>query len=247
MAGLSGHNTNISKHRLGCRLPHESIYDETTKPGPVIEYKLDPKDLIQKYGPVREVNRNITEKSLLYAVDKAKTPREAAKLLQISLTMFWQKIWEHKIQIPKGWEAEIPMKNTEMTRKTRLEVARGKLTKEVYMELRAQGLKDKDIMNRLEIAVDVFYRVKKEFNNVEPVNQIQNIAELENQNQVEVLLQHPGQVVISGYESNLYKEMLEDRGWSKAICQSNDQSNKPRSEVIWMNYQVPAEQLSIMG
>jgi hypothetical protein len=29
---------------------------------------------------------------------------------------------------------------------------------------------------------------------------------------LEVLLQHHGQVVISGYESSLYKEMLEDRG-----------------------------------
>lgn len=53
---------------------------------------------------------------------------------------------------------------------------------------------------------------------------------------LEVLLQHPGPVVISGYESGLYKEMLEEKGWTKDTITSSDQSSKPRVEVIWMNY-----------
>jgi len=32
---------------------------------------------------------------------------------------------------------------------------------------------------------------------------------------MKVLPQHPGPVVISGYESALHKEMLEDRGWNE--------------------------------
>jgi len=59
---------------------------------------------------------------------------------------------------------------------------------------------------------------------------------------LEVLLQHPGHVVISGYESELYEDML--RGWSKNSIQSNDQSNRPRKEVIWMNYK-PETQMSL--
>jgi DNA adenine methylase len=55
---------------------------------------------------------------------------------------------------------------------------------------------------------------------------------------LEVLLQHPGPVVISGYESGLYKKMLENRGWKKAVISSNDNANKPRTEVIWMNYEI---------
>jgi DNA adenine methylase len=61
---------------------------------------------------------------------------------------------------------------------------------------------------------------------------------------LEVLLQHPGPVVISGYESALYKEMLEYMGWSKAEIYSNDQSNKPRKEVIWINFQPIAQQMN---
>ncbi len=53
---------------------------------------------------------------------------------------------------------------------------------------------------------------------------------------LEVLMQHPGPVVISGYESKLYREMLDDRGWSRTAIQSNDQSNRPRKEIIWMNF-----------
>lgn len=53
---------------------------------------------------------------------------------------------------------------------------------------------------------------------------------------LKAVLQHPGHVVISGYESKLYKEMLEDRGWNKANIRSNDQSGKARDEVIWMNF-----------
>lgn len=62
---------------------------------------------------------------------------------------------------------------------------------------------------------------------------------------LEVLLEHPGYVVISGYESELYKEMLESRGWNKYTIQSNDQSNKPRKEVIWTNFEPVGEQLKI--
>lgn len=60
---------------------------------------------------------------------------------------------------------------------------------------------------------------------------------------LEVLLEHPGPVVLSGYESKLYKEMLEDRGWNKKSVRSNDQSGAARQEVIWMNYDSPVEQL----
>lgn len=62
---------------------------------------------------------------------------------------------------------------------------------------------------------------------------------------LKVMLQHPGPVVISGYESALYREMLEDRGWNKKSVRSNDQSGAARQEVIWMNYESPVEQLQI--
>jgi DNA adenine methylase len=62
---------------------------------------------------------------------------------------------------------------------------------------------------------------------------------------LEVLLQHPGPVIISGYESELYKEMLENRGWTKDVITSSDQSSKPRTEVIWMNYELKQIRMEI--
>lgn len=71
------------------------------------------------------------------------------------------------------------------------------------------------------------------------------LSEEEHIELLEVLLQHPGPVVISGYESELYKEMLENRGWTKKSIRSNDQSGASRQEVIWLNYDYGVEQLEI--
>lgn len=64
---------------------------------------------------------------------------------------------------------------------------------------------------------------------------------------LEVLLQHPGPVILSGYESDLYRKMLEEKGWFKENIQSNDQSNKPRKEVIWMNFEPAEKQVSLFA
>jgi DNA adenine methylase len=72
------------------------------------------------------------------------------------------------------------------------------------------------------------------------------LKEQEHVELLEVLLQHPGPVVISGYEANLYKTMLEDKGWYKKSIRSNDQSGTARQEVIWMNYTPADEQLRLI-
>lgn len=69
------------------------------------------------------------------------------------------------------------------------------------------------------------------------------LTEQEHVELLKVLLKHPGPVVISGYESKLYNSML--NGWSKESIQSNDQSNCPKTEVIWMNYESLKKQLEI--
>ncbi|OPY63650.1 MAG: DNA adenine methylase [Pelotomaculum sp. PtaU1.Bin065] len=99
---------------------------------------------------------------------------------------------------------------------------------------------------RVLIYCDPPYLIETRKSHVKQQYSHEMLNEQEHVELLEVLLQHPGYVVISGCESSLYREMLEDRGWNKAIIQSNDQSNKPRSEVIWMNYQPQAEQLSFI-
>ncbi len=53
---------------------------------------------------------------------------------------------------------------------------------------------------------------------------------------LEKLLAHPGKVMISGYESELYEEYL--KGWNKACKDTQAEFGLKRKEVLWMNYRL---------
>lgn len=57
-----------------------------------------------------------------------------------------------------------------------------------------------------------------------------------------VLLQHKGAVILSGYENDLYNDCLQ--GWHKAEAISYSQIHSQKKEVIWMNFK-PEEQISL--
>lgn len=59
---------------------------------------------------------------------------------------------------------------------------------------------------------------------------------------LEILLQHPGPVMISGYSSNMYDEIL--KGWTRLETKSNAEGGSIREEVLWMNFQ-PIGQLKL--
>lgn len=54
------------------------------------------------------------------------------------------------------------------------------------------------------------------------------------------LKEHPGNVMISGYDNGLYNEILE--GWRKVSKKTQAESGLPRIETLWMNYEAPAQQ-----
>ena len=54
---------------------------------------------------------------------------------------------------------------------------------------------------------------------------------------------HTGSVVLSGYESPLYDDML--RGWYKTEIKTRTQSTAERKEVLWMNF-FPSEQMRLL-
>lgn len=58
---------------------------------------------------------------------------------------------------------------------------------------------------------------------------------------LETILDHPGPVMLSGYQSNLYDEML--KGWNKETIGAFAEGGRGRTEVIWMNYTVNFEQI----
>lgn len=48
-------------------------------------------------------------------------------------------------------------------------------------------------------------------------------------------LQSKAKIMISGYESDMYNDYL--KGWNKVCFSSCAEHGKPRTEVVWMNYQ----------
>lgn len=59
---------------------------------------------------------------------------------------------------------------------------------------------------------------------------------------LEVLCAHRGPAMISGYESDLYNDVL--RGWHKETTLCMDQTSKKKKEVLWMNFE-PMNQMKL--
>ena len=56
---------------------------------------------------------------------------------------------------------------------------------------------------------------------------------------LEVLKTHKGSVILSGYDSQLYRESLP--GWNTVRWKTYTQSAKQREEVVWFNFEQPKE------
>lgn len=60
---------------------------------------------------------------------------------------------------------------------------------------------------------------------------------------LELLLNHKGPVVLSGYENDLYDQKLKD--WYREEYLAYTQGSSPRKEVLWMNF-IPNQQLMLI-
>ncbi len=69
------------------------------------------------------------------------------------------------------------------------------------------------------------------------------MTETEHKELLELLLKHKGSVVISGYETELYNNMLSD--WSKYEKIAYSQVCSQKREVIWMNFVPSGRQMDI--
>lgn len=52
---------------------------------------------------------------------------------------------------------------------------------------------------------------------------------------LEALLSHPGPVMLSGYDNDLYNDML--KGWAKRTHKAQCEGGGARTEVLWLNYE----------
>ena len=60
---------------------------------------------------------------------------------------------------------------------------------------------------------------------------------------LEVLRAHRGKVLISGYDSELYRNMLQGWYWEENYCYT--QSGSRRKEVLWMNFEPEGQQMRL--
>ena len=70
--------------------------------------------------------------------------------------------------------------------------------------------------------------------------------EMDEQEHIELLAAlkaHRGPVIISGYPSDMYDREL--RGWSTVHKRSYNQNSDARTEVLWFNFEIDSEQISI--
>lgn len=99
--------------------------------------------------------RKSTEEPVLSPVTTYTLPPEELEKYRNETQSQKYKPQRKQIEIKGGLSME--------TKKTQLDIAREKLTQDVYLELKDQGLKDTEIIKQLEIAAGAFYKLKKEF------------------------------------------------------------------------------------
>jgi hypothetical protein len=140
MAGQSGHNLKISKHRLGCRLPFETTKsdgDGYAKAGEVKIYHLTPEEIAARYGPPKErppQRQHLTATHLLDAIAASSGPEDAAELLGMPVARFKTECTLRGIRRP---QYGIPRKEAD-------EMAAFEVYKSVYKSKEAQP--DDDII-----------------------------------------------------------------------------------------------------
>lgn len=60
-----------------------------------------------------------------------------------------------------------------------------------------------------------------------------------------LLLDHPGKVIISGYDNDMYNDFL--GGWHKEHKRTQAEAGNIRTETLWMNYTIQQTQINMFG
>lgn len=60
---------------------------------------------------------------------------------------------------------------------------------------------------------------------------------------LETAVNHPGKILISGYDNEMYNDYLS--GWKKAYKNTRAENGLARTEVLWMNYSMGNEQMTL--
>jgi len=118
----------------------------------------------------------------------------------------------------------------------------------------AKRLKDAEIENRNALDLIEKYDTKDCFIYVDPpyllstrkqrYYNVEMTEDKEHEELIKTLKDHSGPVLLSGYDSELYNDLLTD--WTKKEIATFAEQGKKRKEVLWNNYEL-TQQLSIMS
>lgn len=251
-------NTSIAKRRFGCRLPYESpdVGNGYASSGPVKEYRLSPEELA-RYGPVKKVQHSRPKLTRELLADQLArfTVGQMAERYHVPQEIIFQLVEKYDLELDdknrlkEDKNMDTATHQTENNfqnypeeqgkKKTRFEIAREKITLEQYKTMKAQGKTDKDMYESLDIPVDCFYALKKEWGiaqakraepkeetqvqhdeaKVKPANKITIASALELREQLAEEMDSVGEIKDSGVMvAPLVEELLEKHF---AECQSN--------------------------
>jgi len=65
----------------------------------------------------------------------------------------------------------------------------------------------------------------------------------EHEELLHLLTKHPGKILISGYENDIYNDYLQ--GWNKVIKNTRAEGGLSRTEILWMNYDTGFDQIKM--
>lgn len=118
----------------------------------------------------------------------------------------------------------------------------------------AERLKDAEIENKNALELIKKYNRKDCLIYIDPpyllstrrqrYYNVEMTEDKEHRELLELLKNHLGPVIISGYDSDLYQDIL--KGWNRKEISTNAEQGKQRTEVLWFNYTLPS-QISLFG
>lgn len=62
------------------------------------------------------------------------------------------------------------------------------------------------------------------------------MADSEHEKLLELLINHPGKILLSGYDNDLYNTIL--KGWNKVQMDTRAECGRKRVEILWKNYEI---------
>lgn len=69
------------------------------------------------------------------------------------------------------------------------------------------------------------------------------MSDAEHEGMLQLLVTHPGKILLSGYDNEMYNSILE--GWNKTQMITYAERGRKRVETLWMNYKIQDSQMSL--